>query len=150
MHTLQNAMFPLVYLGNPLPRRLSPSQKYHAPRPHFHHRINDFLRELLPPVIRMAICLVRAHRETGVEKEDSAVCPWGEEAAVLGRRGESRVVVFEGYVNVFQGGWRGDGGANGEAETVGLVEVVVGVLADDDDFDGVEGGVSGPVGDWCQ
>jgi len=96
-------------------------------------------------MVRMAIRLVRADRKAGIQHKYPAVCPWGEEAPVLGGRDEGRIVFFDGDVDVLERGWGGGGGADGEAEAVGLVEVVVGVLAEDDGFDGVEGGVAGPA-----
>jgi len=99
-------------------------------------------------MIRMAIRLVRADRETGVEHEHTAIGPEGKETAIFGGRGEVGIVFFDGGVDVFKGGGRGGGGADGEAEAMGLVEVVVGVLAEDDGFDGGEGGVAGP--EWMR
>lgn len=87
---------------------------------------------------------MHAHGEARVDEEHAAARPGGEEAALGGRGDEGRVVVLEADVHVAEGG-RGRGrGLDGEGEAVGLGVVVVGVLADDDDFDGVEGGVAGP------
>jgi hypothetical protein len=70
------------------------------------------------------------------------ICPWCEEPAVLGWRLEVGIVLLEDRVHVLER-WRGGGRrADGEAETVGLVVVVVRVLPEDDGFDGVEGCVS--------
>lgn len=51
---------------------------------------------------------------------------------------------MEGFVDVFEGRGSRSRRSNGEAEAMGLVDVVVGVLAEDNDFDGVERGVAGP------
>lgn len=92
----------------------------------------------------MTVGFMRADRQTGIQKQHAAIRPRGEESTVAGWRLESRIVVAEGGVDVFErGGCRG-GGPDGEAETVGLVVVVVGVLAEDHGFDGGERGVSGP------
>ena len=52
---------------------------------------------------------------------------------------------MDGNVDVFEGGGSRDWRADGEAEAVGLVDVVVGILADDYGFNGVEGSVAGPL-----
>jgi hypothetical protein len=57
---------------------------------------------------------------------------------------EGWVVFLKGDVHVFEGGGRGGGRSDGEAEAVGLIVVVVWILAEDDGFDGVEGCVFGP------
>jgi len=92
----------------------------------------------------MTVRLVRPYRQTGIQQQDATVCPGGEETAFVGRRLEGRVVDREGFVNVCEGRGRVDGRADGEAEAVGLVDVVIGVLAEDYGFDCGEGGVSGP------
>lgn len=145
MHTLQHQMLPaLLKLPTPLLRRLSPSQKHHPLRPLRSHSINHFLRESFPTLLGMGISFVRTHGEAGIEHEDAAIGPGGEEAAIFGWRGEVGVVFFEGDVHVFERG-RGRGRwSDGEAEAVGLIDVVVGVLAEDDGFDGGEGRVAGP------
>ena len=93
----------------------------------------------------MAVGLVGLDGQAGVEEQDAAIGPGREEAAVLGRGLEVGIIFLESGVHVLQawrgGCWRTDG----EAETVGLVDVVVGVLAEDDGFDGWEGCVTGPV-----
>ena len=79
----------------------------------------------------MAIRFVCADGQAGVEEEDAAVGPGGQEPAVARGRGERRIVLFDCCIYILErrGGWgrRPDG----EAEAVGLVEVVVGVLAED-------------------
>lgn len=144
MYALQKTMPLLIHARHPLLRRHPPRQKHHALRPHPRHSVNDLLRKPLPSMVRVAVRLVRTDRETGIQHEDAAIGPGGEEAAVSGGRGEVGVVFFDGRVDVFEGGRGGGGGPDGEAEAVGLVEVVVGVLAEDNGFDGGEGGVAGP------
>ena len=87
---------------------------------------------------------MRANSEAGVEEEDAAVSPGGEETAFVGWCSEVGIIVFERFVDVHEGGRSRGGRANGEGKAVGLVDVVVGVLADYDGFDGVEGRVTGP------
>ena len=87
-----------------------------------------------------------AHGQAGVEEQDAALSPGGEETTVVGGRREGWVVAREGFVDVFEGGRGGRGRLDGEGEAVGLVVVVVGVLAEDHGFDCVERGVAGPGG----
>jgi len=110
------------------------------------HEVDDALGEAFPAAVGVAVCLVGAHGEAGVEHEHAAVGPGGEEAGVFGGRRKGGVVLLEAGVHVLEGGRGGGWCPDGEGEAVGLVVVVVGVLADDDDLDGVEGGMSGPVG----
>ena len=99
--------------------------------------------ELFPAVFGVGVGAVGLDGETGVEEEDALAGP-GREVAV-GRREESWVVVLEGLEDVHQGGRdAGAGVLDGEGEAVGLVVVVVGVLADDEDADGAERGETGP------
>lgn len=144
MHTLQYIMRTLIHPPQPLPRRRSPGKKHHAPRPHFRHGIDNLLGEFLPAVIGVAVGFARFDRQAGVEHQHAAVGPGGEQAAILGRGQERRVVVFKGDVDVFEG-WGGAGRwADGESEAVSLVGPVVGVLAYYHGFDGWERGMLGP------
>ncbi len=145
MNTLQHAMLNLIHLVHPQLRRLSPRQKYNPARPHLRHRVNDLLRELLPSSARVAIWFVCTHRKARVEQQDAAVGPGGQETAVVGWGFERGVVLLEGLVHVLEGRRRAGGRADGEAEAVGLVDVVVGVLAEDDGFDCIEGGMARPA-----
>lgn len=86
-----------------------------------------------------------ADGQAGVEKEHAAVGPGCQKAAFVGWRIEVRVVDFEALVDVLEGWWGRRGWADRETEAVGLVKVVVGILADDDGFDGLEGRVTGPA-----
>ena len=109
MHALQHTMLLPIDLGDSFPCRRAPRQKHHAPRPRLGYDLDDFLREALPAVVGVAIRFVSADGEAGVEEEDAAVGPRGEEAAVLGGFLEGGVIFFEGDVDVFEGG-RGRGG----------------------------------------
>jgi hypothetical protein len=64
------------------------------------HEINDLLREFLPAAIRVRVGFVRADSETGIEEEHAAVCPGGQEARVVGRWGEVRIIILETFVDV--------------------------------------------------
>lgn len=81
---------------------------------------------------------MRAHREAGVEQQDPAIGPWCEQTAFVGRCGEAGIVILKSNVDVLErwgsrGRW-----ADGKGETVCLVYVVVGILAENDGFDCVE------------
>ena len=145
MHALQHAMLRLrLDPLHPILRRHPPRQEHHPLRPHLGHRVNHLLRKLLPPMIRMAVRLVRPHRQARVEHQHAPIRPRSQQPAVLGRRREGRVVLLDGRIDVLQGRRRGRRRADGEAQPVGLVDVVVGVLAENDGFDGGEGRVAGP------
>lgn len=92
----------------------------------------------------MAIRLVRSYGKTGIQKQHATIRPRCEKTAVVGWGRECGVVFLQGGVDVFERRRGGRRRADGEAEPVGLVEVVVGVLAEDDGFDGVEGRVARP------
>lgn len=90
----------------------------------------------------MAVRFVGSHRQARVEKENSVVCPWREEAAVLGRFFEGGIISFESDVHVLEGWGSGRWWPDGETESMGLVVVVVGVLTEDYGFDCIEGCMS--------
>lgn len=88
-------------------------------------------------MIRMAIRLMCSHCKTGVQEQHAAVSPRCQKTAVLGWGCECRVVLLQGNVDILEGSGCGSRRADRETETVGLVEVVIGILTDDDGFDGV-------------
>lgn len=145
MHALQHAVPRFIQFGNPLRRRASPCEEYHAVRPFLRHNINDLLRELLPPLIRMTVGLVRSHRQTRIEKQYATVCPRGEQTSFLRRRFEAvRVFFLEKFIDICKGWGRRGGRADGEAKTVSLVWTMVRILAEDDAFNCIERCVAGP------
>lgn len=143
MHTLEHAMPPSIDRRHPRFRRRAPHQEHDPPRPLLRHDVDDLLRELFPPLLRVAVGLLVAHGQDGVEHQHALFRPRHEQAAVLGRGLEVGVVLFERDVDVLQRGWGGSL-ADGETESVGLVDVVVGVLAEDHGFHRVERGMFGP------
>lgn len=144
MHAPQYAVLLLVDLRDALARRFAPGQEHDAPRARLGHGVDHLLREPLPSFARVAVGRVRAHGQAGVEEEDATICPRGEKAASVGRGVEGRVVFLQGGVDVLQRWWSGGRRADGETEPVRLVEVVVGILADDDSFDGRKRSMAGP------
>ena len=93
----------------------------------------------------MTIGLVGSHRQTRIEKQYATVCPRGEQTSFLRRRFEAvRVFFLEKFVDVCEGWGRRSRRADGEAETVGLVWTMVGILAEDDAFDCIKRCVAGP------
>ena len=86
-----------------------------------------------------------ADREAGVQEEDAAVGPGGQQTTLIWGWGEGGIVVLEAGIDIFQGRGSRGGRANREGEAMGLVEVVVRVLAKDNGLDRVEGGVAGPM-----
>ena len=75
MHRLQNAMLLLVDLRNPQSSRPTPSQEDNAISPDPSNEINDLLRETLPAMFGMAICLVCPNSKTCVEHENTTLRP---------------------------------------------------------------------------
>lgn len=129
MYALQHQVFAPIDLLAPILRWLAPCQEHHALCSLRCDCVDDLLRELLPALFCVRICFVGADSQAGVEEKDASICPWCEEAAVLGWFFKERVVFLEGDVHVLEAGRCLRGWADGEAEAVGLVEVVVGVLA---------------------
>jgi len=136
MHGLEHEMPLLVHLFHPLRGRTSPRQIHNTPCAPLSYDIDHLLRELLPPLVLVAVGLVRLDGQTSIEEQDSSVRPRREQTAVLGWGLEVWVVLSKRDIDVLEGWWRGCRRPNGEAETVGLVQVVVRILAEDDRFDG--------------
>ncbi len=144
MHTLQDTMPILVDPGDSLASWRTPSQEDHASRPHFRNSIYDLLGELLPALVGVAVRLVRSNRQTCVQQQHTTISPRREKSTVLWRWLECRIIFADRNIDVFQGWWSRRRGADGEAEAVSLVDVVIGVLAQDDGFDRVERSMPGP------
>lgn len=88
----------------------------------------------------MRVRLTPTHCQARVQEQDAAICPWCEEAALVGRGLVFWIVDLECFVDVLEGRGSGCRWTDGEAEAVGLVRAVVRVLPCDDDLDRVE---------WC-
>lgn len=138
-------MLLLVYSLDPLRRGASPRQKNDAIRPHLCHRVNHLLRKRFPSASFVRIGFASPHGQHRVDHEDTAVSPGRQQTPVIWRGFERGVVFLQCDVDVLQG-WGCTGrGSHGEAEAVGLIGAVVGILAQDDCLDSVEGGVARPV-----
>jgi len=152
MHALQHKMLIHRDALHPVLRRRPPSQEHYTIRPDLRHGVDNLLRQQLPALAGVRVCLVLADSKARVQQQDTAVRPGREETTLVRRRLVVGVVDLEGLVDVLEGGWRRCGRTDGEAEAVGLVGVMVRVLACDDYFDGVEWCVSRPVANvsYCQ
>ena len=99
---------------------------------------NRSVRERLPAFVLVRIRLVRPHRQNGVEQHHSLFRP-GNEAAVVGNLAAEVVVQFLEHIH--QRRRRFDAGPHRKAKTVRLPFTVIGVLAEQQDFHFVVGGV---------
>lgn len=124
-------------LGPVLSRR-APSQKDNTIRPHLDNSVNYLLHERLPALARMGIGLAPTDSQAGVDKQDATVRPWSQQATLVWRRLVVWVLFLETFVDVLERRGSGIRRADGEAETMGLIWPVIGVLAYDDGFDRVE------------
>lgn len=93
----------------------------------------------------MRVCLVSADGKARVEHENPTFGPGSQQPGLVGGRVERGVVFPEAGIYVFQRRGRRSRGEDTERQTVGLVVVVVGVLTENYNPCGREGGVSGPV-----
>lgn len=94
-----------------------------------HYCINNFLREFLPPLIVVRTGLVCTNSKASVQQQDATVCPWREKTAILRRFFERRIVILQAFVDVDETWWSLGGRTDGEAEAVGLIDVVIRVLS---------------------
>ena len=83
----------------------------------------------------MAISLVCFYGQTGIEHENTTICPWSEEAALIRRRLERWIVLLDGFVDVYErrgcwGRW-----ADREAQSMGLIDVMIWILPEDNGLD---------------
>jgi hypothetical protein len=90
----------------------------------------------------MRVCFPLAHSQACVDKEHTAISPWCQKPTPVGWRLVIGIVNLERLVDILQRWRSGCGWADREAEAVGLVGPVVGILARDDDLDSVERRVS--------
>lgn len=144
VYALEDEVLLLVHIPDTLLRGRAPGEKDYAVGAHLGHRVNHFLHQLLPALARVRVCLAAAHGQTRIDEQNAPVRPRSQETELVRWLLEVRVILLEGLVDVLERGGSRGGRADGEAETVGLVGAVVGILACDYDLDGVEGCVPRP------
>ena len=137
-------MLDAIDLLHALAGRCSPGHEDNTSCPLLSNNVDDLLRKPLPTSIRVGVGLVSSDCEASVQHEDAAVCPGSEETSTVWWWLERGVILLESNVHVLERRRRRGRRANGEGQSMGLVVVVVGILADDDDFDIVKGGMTGP------
>lgn len=144
MDALQHQVLRAVDSSAFLLSRTTPGQKDHTTRSLLGDKIDDLLGEAFPALARMTKGFMSPNGQASVEEQDTAICPRSEESTFVWRCLKCRVILLESDVDVFQrrGRWRW--WTNGEAETMGLVVVMIWVLAENDGFDGGEGCMSRP------
>lgn len=135
MDTLKDAMPGLVHLGHPLRRRQSPGQKDDPFGPLFGHGVDDLLGELLPAMLGMTVGLVCTHCQACVQHQHTTFGPWRKQATLFRWWFEARVIILQRDINVLQGRGRLARGPHREAESMRLADIVVWVLAENDDLD---------------
>ena len=93
---------------------------------------NDSIGELLPPFTLVRPCLMGAHGERGVEEQHALFCPLYQTARSW--NGDSLVA---GYFlkDVAQRWGMGNTLGNRETQTFGLTRFMIGILAQQYDFD---------------
>jgi hypothetical protein len=145
MHALEDKMFVHWNALGPVLCRRAPSQKDDTTGAYFGHSIYHLLREELPAFTGMRVCLASSDSEAGVQEQNTTVCPWGEQTALVWRGLVVWVVDLERFVYILEGGRGGCRRADREAESVCLVWTVVRVLASDDYLDSIQWCVPRPI-----
>lgn len=111
--------------------RFPPKQKHHILALSI-DRLNDGICELLPAALRMRVRLAVLHCQGSIEHEYSLFCPLGEIS--MGRSLLDEFVADKVFVDVFKGRGRRHWFEDTEAESMSLVRLVIGVLANNDHF----------------
>ena len=150
MRGLQHQMPAPVDFSAAFLRRLAPGEEHDSAGPFGVDDVDDLLRQALPAFVAVAVGVVSADGEAGVEEEDAAVGPGGEQAAVLGWWAEVWVVLLERGVHVLERWWSWGRRPDREAQSMRLVVVVVGVLAQNDGLHFIEWRVARPAVDVCR
>lgn len=102
MHTFEHQMLRGVDFLTSLLSGFAPGEENHASCSPLRDFVNHFLRKRLPALFRVAVGFVGSDGQTGVEHEDSTVCPRREQTAVFRGRDERWIVLFECNVHVLQ------------------------------------------------
>jgi len=99
---------------------------------------DDLIRQGLPATLSMTARLALFHCQDGIEQENPRTGP-SPQVATRGL-GPSRIAASHFLENITQTGRNALAWRNGESQTFGLTETVVGVLAQDDEASGMAGG----------
>lgn len=148
MHTPQNEVLLLIYILDALRRGAAPSQEHYACCAHLRDGVDHLLSQELPALAGVRVSFAGPDSQARIEEQDAAVRPWRQQTALIGWSLEVGVVFLEGLVDVLEGWWGVSRWADGEAEPVGLIGAVIGILTGDDGLDGVERRVTRPARSW--
>lgn len=102
MHGLQHAVLLAVDASNALPGRGSPRQKDHSVGSDPRDEVDGFLSKPLPSFVGVAVRLMRADSESGVQHQDATVSPWCEKTTIVRGRLERRVAFLDTGIDVHQ------------------------------------------------
>lgn len=145
MNRFEHKVALLIDLCDALSSRGAPCHVHHTTGPACGNKIDDPLGEPFPASVGMAVGIMSTHGQACVEQENTSISPRREQTSTVRRRNKVWVVDGEGLVHVLEGR-RGDGGRpDGECKAVCLTVIVVWVLANNYDFDFVEGRVTRPM-----
>lgn len=134
-----------VDLGDSHSSRSAPSKEHYPIGSNSSNEIDNFLCELLPSLVGMAVGLVGTNSEACVEHQNATLGPRREKPTFISWRLEVRIVNLDSLVDIDQRRWGSDRGSDGEAQAMGLVMIVIGILANNYHFNGVQRCVSGPA-----
>lgn len=144
MHRLQHTMLLPINFRDALRGGRAPGKEDDAVRAHACHSVNDPLREAFPAAVRVAVGLVRAHRQARVEHQHATLRPGCQQPTAVRGCLKPRVIILQTDVDVLQRGRSRCRWPYREAEPVRLVVVMVGILAENHGLDTVDGSISGP------
>lgn len=97
--------------------------------------VNDGIGKLFPALILVRTGLVGTDSESGIEQQNAFFDPMIQIAG-FGRRFTNISLDF--FINILQGGRKGDAVGDRKRKTVGLARAMIGVLTKDDDLDLVD------------
>lgn len=114
-----------------------PKHKNQSRRTRFAQTLYDGVRKCLPSFVFVAISFGFSDSETGVEQQDSLLGPTAQIAVSWSHK--TLDIGFQFFVHVDQRRRWWHAFLHAEAKAVGLIGSVVGVLAENDDFNLVNG-----------
>lgn len=100
VNRLQHAVFLTVDARNAIAGRFAPGEEDDAAGSHARHGVDGLLGEPFPSFVGVAVGLVRANGQAGIEHQDAAVCPGREKAAFVGWWLEGGIVNLDATVDV--------------------------------------------------